>query len=263
LTIHTRYDPQFYDTFNAGAFRGDIDWYRRKARECGGRVLELGGGTGRITLPVARDGVSIWALDLDDAMIDELMRKTSLEPADVRQRITIVKGDMRSFRIDVAFALVMIPFRAFLHNVTADDQLACLRCARAHLSGGGRIAFNVFHPSLEYMAQHVAALAGVWRWRESRELPDGTLLMRSEANRYDTVRQRVHSQHRYEVYDIDGTLTRTVVHSLELAYLYPGDVRSLLEKSGFTDVVIKGGFGDEPFASDTDELVIEATAGLR
>jgi len=263
MVMHTRYEPQFYDTFNAGAFRGDVDWYRRKARECRGPVLELGSGTGRITLPVARDGVSIWALDLDDGMIDELTRKAGREAADVRRRITIVKGDMRSFQIDVTFALVMIPLRAFLHNLTSDDQLACLRCAHAHLAAGGQIAFNVFHPSLEYMAYHVGALAGVWRWRESRELQDGTLLMRSEANRYDTVRQRVHSQHRYELYAADGSLVRTVVHSLELAYLYPGDVRSLLEKSGFTDIVINGGFRDEPFASDTDELVIEATAGSR
>src|SRR5207248_1231864 len=134
---------QFYDTFNAGAFRGDVDWYRRKARECRGPVLELGSGTGRITLPVARDGVSIWALDLDDGMIEELTRKAGREAADVRRRITIVKGDMRSFQIDVTFALVMIPLRAFLHNLTSDDQLACLRCAHAHLAAGAQIAFNV------------------------------------------------------------------------------------------------------------------------
>jgi ubiquinone/menaquinone biosynthesis C-methylase UbiE len=261
--MHSGYDPQFYDTFNTGAFRGDIDWYRRKARECGGAVLELGAGTGRVTLPIARDGVSIWALDADDGMIAELTRKVGLEPPDVRQRITIVKGDMRSFRIDVTFALVMIPFRAFLHNVTLDDQLACLQRAREHLAAGARIAFNVFHPSLEYMAHHVGPLAGVWRWRASQALPDGTRVIRSEANRYDTVGQHVYSLHRYELYAADGTLVRTVVHSLELAYLYSGDARSLLEKSGFTDIVIKGGFGDEPLSSDTDELVIEATAAQR
>ena len=258
--MHTGYDPEIYDLFNDGPFRGDIDGYRRRAQACGGAVLELGAGTGRITLPVARDGVSIWALDADAGMLDRLTRKAAAEPPDVRQRITIVAGDMRSFHIDRRFALVVIPFRAFLHNLTADDQLACLRCARRHLDVGGRIAFNIFHPSLEYMAHHAGPLAGVWRWTVSRTLPDGAMVMRSEANRYDTVRQRVHSHHRYDLYGRDGNLQRTFLISLELAYLYAGDVRSLLEKSGFSDVVINGGFTGEPFASDTDELVVDATA---
>jgi SAM-dependent methyltransferase len=254
------WDPRIYDIVWTGPFRGDIDWYRQKAIDCGGAVLELGAGTGRITLPVARAGVSICALDADGGMLGELRRKIALEPIDVQQRIAIVESDMRSFRIDRTFALVMIPFRAFLHNLTTEDQLACLRCAREHLTANGRIAFNVFHPSLEYMAHHAGPLAGVWRWSATYTAPDGSVVMRSEASRYDTVRQRVHSQLRYEMYGADGNLTRTFLQRLELAYLYSGDIRSLLEKSGFIDISISGGFGGEPFATDTDELVVEARA---
>jgi hypothetical protein len=126
------------------------------------------------------------------------------------------------------------------------------------LRPGGHFAFNVFHPSLEYMAQHAAAFAGVWRWRGNYELSDGGFVVRSEANRYDTVRQAVHSQHRYEEYASDGTLTRTSLHRLDLAYLYPADIRRLLTQAGFRDVTISGGFNDREFSEDTDELVIDA-----
>ena len=110
------------------------------------------------------------------------------------------------------------------------------------------------------MAQHTGALAGVWRWTEARALPTGGFVVRSEANRYDTVRQVVHSQHRYDVHDADGLLTRTWLHRLELAYLYHGEICRLLTDTGFNDVHISGDFTGREFSRDTDELVVEATA---
>ena len=158
------YDPELYDLTAPDTFRGDVDWYRRKAQEAGGPILELGASTGRITLPIAQDGLAIHALDADRGMLAVLRRKVAALPEDVRQRISVVEGDMRAFRADVKFSLIIIPFRAFLHNLTLDDQLACLQRAHEHLQPRGRLAFNVFHPSLEYMARHAGALEGVWRW---------------------------------------------------------------------------------------------------
>ena len=252
------YNPDFYDLAIAGTFHGDIEWYCRKAREYGSPVLELGAGTGRITVPVAQEGLAVHALDAHPGMLDALRRKTSALSREVRESITITEGDMRRFRLDRTFSFVIIPFRAFLHNLTTDDQLACLQCVREHLVPGGRLAFNVFHPSLEYMAQHAGPLAGTWRWTASYPLTDGGQILRSEANRYDTVQRRVHSRHRYEHYDADGALTRTFLHHLELAYLYPQDLYRLLEKSGFEAVEITGDFNDRPFEKDTDELVVGA-----
>lgn len=252
------YHAEFYDVASAGSFRGDIDWYRRLARESGGPVLELGAGTGRIAIPIAHDGVAICALDADRGMLDALREKIARLPIDEQHRLAVTEGDMRSFQLESRFALVTIPFRAFLHNLTTEDQLACLRCAYEHLLPGGRLAFNVFHPSLEVMAAHTGALAGVWRWTDSHPLDDGGLLVRSEATRYDSVRRRVHSQHRYEHFAADGTLARTFLQPLELAYLYPPDIQHLLVRAGFETIEIAGGFDGRPFQSDTDELVVTA-----
>src|SRR5262249_14857964 len=151
------------------------------------------------------------------------------------------------FRLDQKFDLVIAPFRVFLHNLTTEDQKACLRSAHEHLRPGGRFAFNIFHPSLQYMSNHAGALAGAWRWVAEYKLDDGSLLIRSEANYFDTVRQRVRSLHRYELYGADGDLKRTFLNRLELAYLYPADIRRLLEDSGFGKIEIAGGFDGRPF----------------
>jgi len=252
------YEPELYDLVTPASFAGDLEWYRRRAKDSGGPVLELGAGTGRIALPMAADGTPVHALESNTAMLDALRRKMDDSPEDVRRRIVPVESDMRSFQLDTTFALVIAPFRVILHNLTEDDQLACFERVHAHLRPGGRFLFNVFHPSLEFMARNAGALTGVWRWGGTYQRADGSLVVRSEANQYDTVRRRVHSLHRYEDYGPDGVLRRTVLHRLELAYLYAADIERLLTRAGFTSVDIRGGFDGRPFARDTDELVVDA-----
>ena len=142
--------------------------------------------------------------------------------------------------------------------MTEADQLACLRRVRQHLRPSGRFAFNVFHPSLTYMAEHAGPLAGAWRWEDTHVLPSGGWVVKSHANRYDTVRQVVNSLQRYDVHGPDGTLERTSMLRLELAYLYPADIRRLLTAAGFREITISGGFDGREFAQDGDELVVEA-----
>jgi len=241
-----------------GTFRGDVEWYCRKAVESGGPVLELGAGTGRVTIPIAEAGIRVTALDLDGEMLANLRRKADALPPDVAARISVTQGDMRSFVLDDRYALVIIPFRAFLHNVTREDQLATLRCAHSHLRPGGELALNVFHPSLEYMAANAGAYAGVWRQRETRKMAAGGFIVYSESSRYNTVQQRVESMLRTEEFAADGSLMRTHMMHIELAYLYPSDIASLLAEAAFEPPRISGDFYGRAFERDGDELVVEA-----
>ena len=235
-----------------------MEWYREKAVASGGPVLELGAGTGRITIPIAEAGIRVTALDLEPEMLDTLRRKAAALPADVAGRISVHQADMRSFALEESYRLVIIPFRAFLHNITRQDQLAVLRCAHMHLDTGGELALNVFHPSLEFMAANAGAYAGVWRWRETRKTAEGSFIVYSECSRYNTVHQRVESMLRTEEFGADGSLMRTNMMHLELGYLYPRDITSLLEESGFEPPRISGDFFGRAFERDGDELVVEA-----
>ena len=241
-----------------GSLHGDVEWYRQKAVDSGGPVLELGAGTGRITLPIAEAGIRVAALDLDAGMLDTLRQKVVCLPVDTAARVSVHHGDMRSFTLGESFKLIIIPFRAFLHNITRDDQLAALRRASAHLEPGGELALNVFHPSLEFMAANAGAYAGVWRWRETQKLDGGGFVVYSDATRYNTVHQRLVSMIRTEEFAADGELQRTDMMHLELAYLYPSDIASLLDESGFELLRVSGDFHGRPFERDSDELVVEA-----
>ena len=241
-----------------GTLQGDVEWYRRKAVESGGPVLELGAGTGRVTIPIAEAGIRVSAVDLDAGMLDKLRQKAATLPDEARSRVTVHQGDMRSFALDEQFALVIIPFRAFLHNLTRDDQLATLRRAHAHLRPGGELALNVFHPSLEYMAANAGAYAGVWRWRKTVTLPDGRLrrLFRGQSLQHGSAAPRVDDSH--------GRIRGRWVlaadqHDASRARVpLPVRHRSLLEESGFEPPRISGDFRGRAFERDGDELVVEA-----
>jgi SAM-dependent methyltransferase len=251
------YDPELYDLFHPhGRDDSDVVFYRELALETGGPVLELGAGTGRTLLPIARAGIEIHGLDTSTRMLAALRRRLLDEPEPVRARVFVGEGDMRAFALERRFAAVLIPFRGFLHNLSRDEQLACLRACRSHLAPGGLLALSVFHPSIEITG--AGAFSGVWRWRGERSTADGGRVALSECTSYDTARQRLSARLRYERYDATGRLSSAHLHCLELSYLYPGDLRALLVEAGFGEVDIRGGFDGGPFTDERQELIVRA-----
>lgn len=251
------YVPELYDLRMTDLDHDDIAWYVGLAGTHGGPVLELGAGTGRVSLAIARVGVTVHALDRDCAMLEELLRQAQAAP-DLGGLIKPVRGDLRTFDLEDRFNLVIAPFRVLLYNRSEEQLLSCLQRVYAHLVPGGTFAFNVFNPSIEYFAANIGALTGVWRWTGLHEFHDGGLVCCSEANGYDTVRQQVTTLRRYEVMDSGGWIRSQRIQRFELGFFHAGDLRRALEVSGFVDVDVRGGFDGRDFARDTDELVISA-----
>ena len=81
-------------------------------------------------------------------MLSVLRGKLGSEPDEVRRRVELVQGDMRSERLGREFSLVIIPFRPMQHMYSVEDQLGALTTAREHLAIGGLFAFDVFFPML-------------------------------------------------------------------------------------------------------------------
>lgn len=117
-----------------GSYAEDLDLWRALAAEADGPVLDVGAGTGRVTLDLAGRGVDVTALDSKAELLAALSARAS-EP------VPTVAADAREFAIPGArFALIMVPMQTIQLLGGADGRAAFLRAARAHLAGGGRIA---------------------------------------------------------------------------------------------------------------------------
>jgi ubiquinone/menaquinone biosynthesis C-methylase UbiE len=124
----------------------DVPFYADLAKRTGGPVLEVGCGTGRVLLPIARQGQKIDGVDSSPAMLRVLTEHLQSEPPEVRQRVELHLADMRDFRLGRKYPLVTIPFRPLQHMRTVPDQLSALTSAAFHLQEGGILAFDVFYP---------------------------------------------------------------------------------------------------------------------
>src|SRR5262245_24052186 len=103
-----------------------FDFYTSLARQAEGPVLDIACGTGRILLPCLEAGVDIEGLDLYQGMLDRLRNKAA--GLGLEQRLHL--ADMRDFHLRRKFALTMIPFNAFVHNLTTEDQIRTLKSCR-------------------------------------------------------------------------------------------------------------------------------------
>ena len=150
-----------YDWVFAGK-HDDIPFYVEEAVSSGSPVLELGSGTGRIAIPIAKSGIEIVGLESSTEMLKVAEAKSKALGAS-GSRITWTYGDMRDFSLGREFALVIIPFRGFLSLLSVEEQRSCLRCVKDHLAPGGRLVFDIFVPGPGYAdrrRQHAVSLYG-------------------------------------------------------------------------------------------------------
>lgn len=93
---YDRKDALFYDYYSTG-IPGDVEFYAQEAINAGSPVLEIGCGTGRILIPIAKEGISITGLDRAPSMLAILRNKIATLERETQSRIELVEGDMRDF----------------------------------------------------------------------------------------------------------------------------------------------------------------------
>ena len=243
-------DGDAYDLVAEGIPYGR-DFYVALARQAKGPVLDIACGTGRILLPCLQAGVDIEGLDLFEPMLQTLRDKAAALNLSPR----LHQSDMSEFSLPRRYALVMIPFNAFIHNMTQAAQISCLQRCREHLLTGGALVFDTFFPSLEIIGtpQNTRVLEG--------ELPHpqtGRLMRLYDTRTFDRVAQVQHSLNEIELLDADGNV-QTIHRSADSTrYIYKHEMELLLRVAGFARWEIYGDFDRRPLTRENDAMVVSA-----
>jgi SAM-dependent methyltransferase len=120
-----------------GGYLEDLPLWRELAHQHGGPVLDLGAGTGRVSIDLARHGHEVVALDLDPELLAELRRRAG------DLALSTVVGDARDFAVHRRFGLIIAPMQTVQLLGGRAGREGFLRSSRAHLAAGGRIAVAI------------------------------------------------------------------------------------------------------------------------
>ena len=240
---------RFYD-YEQKDFIKDIPLYLEYAKKCGGEVLELGCGTGRILLPIAREGIKITGLDASLEMLGVAQKKID---DTIKDSVTLLQGDMRSFELSKKFSLIFIAFRSFQSLLTRQEQISCLECVRKHLIDHGTFIVDLFAPRHDLLAQ-VERKYDFGTFHDEKNNVD---IIRRCEDKYDLARQMLHEDRFYEWKDKNGKF-HSQKWSFDLSYLFRYEAELLLEKCGFTVEKVYGDFDKSAYNYYSGEQIFVA-----
>ncbi|HUP19345.1 MAG TPA: class I SAM-dependent methyltransferase [Gemmatimonadota bacterium] len=232
----------YYDRFPAAAARydalhaertADVAFYVEEARAAGGRVLEVGCGTARVTLPIAAAGVTVTGLDRSGPMLDVARANRRAAPPAVRRRLALVCADMRAYAFRRPFDRVFIPYRAFQAMESADDQRAALAAARAALAMDGRLVFDVLDPRPGLRSAGVGGPVPLAPTGREIATADGGRVVERFTIRHDPGTRMVETTFVYEREDATGAVVERSFEPLRLRCFLRDEIERLLARAGF------------------------------
>jgi SAM-dependent methyltransferase len=244
---------RYYDLENAD-FTEDLDFWLSLAEDHGDPVLELGCGSGRVLLYLARRGHAVTGIDNSPEMLALLEGKLKLASAKhLATPPAYLLASLHDFQTPTRFKLAIMPFNTFMHLLTPEAQLAALANIRRHLAPGAALALDMPNPTDAYAAQEQGVML-------ERTFKDGERTVQQFSSvALDRAAQLAHITWFYDAVSADGAVQRTVV-PLTLRYTFQHEMRLLLDRCGFSLDHLYGDYDCSPFADGAPRMLVVATA---
>jgi 2-polyprenyl-3-methyl-5-hydroxy-6-metoxy-1,4-benzoquinol methylase len=229
------YDPKVYDGLNTQ--KEDIDFYAKWINKNNiSTVLELCCGTGRITIPLKKQGVAITGLDINEDMLSEAKIKAKKE----NLAIDFIQGDMRSFSLATKFQLVVIPFNSIHCLYESSDLAQTLRTIAEHLAPDGYMIIDYFNPSISYIVNNQDKSLQIADYTTD----DGRRIQINQTMHYEDATQvnRIKWEH-----IVNGK--HSSFESLDMRMYYPQELDYIVTSNDFKIVHKYGDYGYSPFSN--------------
>jgi SAM-dependent methyltransferase len=227
--VAERYDETSADMFDPAKVDPVVEFLAELAS--GGPALELGIGTGRIAVPLAKRGIRVHGIDLSEAMVARLRRKPGAD------RIGVTIGDFATATVEERFSVAYLVFNTIMNLTSQDEQVACFRNVAAHLQPGGCFVIEVGIPDLQRLPPGETV-------RAFTVTPE-----RLGFDEYEIASQGLISHHYWIE---DGKLE---VFAAPFRYVWPAELDLMARLSGMSLRERWSGWNREPFTSDSRQHV--------
>lgn len=254
---------EWYDAEH-DAFEDDLQFYRDLAAGAGPTILEVGCGSGRVTLALARMGRAITGIDSSGAMLARCHARLAAEPSGVAGRVRLVHADIRALGVEEpsSFALAIVPLNTFSHFATPSDRLAALAAIRERVVPGGLLALDVDLAGPRRLLESPGQLWLLGAWEASPAEPAafgaGPRFVQHFASAVPAPEpDAALVTHLYDVQAADGLVHRTLSR-MTLALLSRNEVQLTLERAGYTVEAVYGSYDLDPYQPGDERVIFVA-----
>lgn len=238
------YNPAIYD-LRASARTADIDFYVEQAVKIGGPVLDLCCGTGRISIPIARRGISVTGLDMQKQLLAHARQKAAAAEVDVEW----VVGDATSFQLGRRFRLILVPYYSLQMFGREHQVKSFFASVRAHLQEDGVLIFDVRNPVLSEI------VSGRRAGGEFTDPQTGEVITADWTMTYDDALQLSDMT----CYFSTAQRPSFATDRIEMRWFYPEELNLIVRTAGFTIREKLGAFDGRPFSRGCSDQIIIAT----
>lgn len=246
--------PEDVVTLSRIGILGDVAHYKAVAARTGGPVLELGCGTGRLAIPLARQGQEVCGVDVSAAMLARLREKLETEPEEVRGRLATVQQDVAALDLgDRRFPLAIIPFNVFMLLGDFAAQRRTLAALSRHQEPGAVLALDIMNPLVLSIGEEKTPHPS-----EPRRNPVSglTYIKNSLSGRLDDRQiQRIYGW--YDELQSDGRL-KVTDFSFNWRIVFRYELELMLEEAGYGLESVYGNFEEKPWSVDSSRIVAVA-----
>jgi trans-aconitate methyltransferase len=252
--------PDDYDFEHLGDDEDVYFYCRLSDRLQATRILELGCGTGRITLPLAeggsQDARSITGVDSAPAMLAAAQNRIDSAPSTVKNRLTLVQAEMQSWRAAEPFDLILVPCASITHILALPDQIALWRTAYDNLLPGGHFAVEVGMPDLGTFADSFSRPPRVLMETDLdvEDKEEKTRLLRHRTTQYLGDEQRASIRFMYEKLR-EGRSIERYIDDFQSHVYFPRELELLFLHTGFELAAVYGDYRFRPI-KNTSPLII-------
>ncbi|MGH1365318.1 MAG: class I SAM-dependent DNA methyltransferase [Calditrichia bacterium] len=244
----------------------DLPLFLDYAQKQGSPVLEIGCGTGRVTLALAKAGYRVSGFDLSENMLKIARDKMSEQPEEIQQLVQLDRQNMSEMDVNGEFTLALMPYGEFAHVIETERQLETLRRVHDHLTPDGLLIIGM--SNWDAREQRVSYEGGeIARWGHSMPVKyegtfndprNGNTITRYLARGYDPSRQIAVHVYIHERHDNAGNFLSKTTNILPIRYIFRYEMELLLERSGFVVEEIYGYYDKSPFKHDSRRMIFLA-----
>ena len=227
--------------------RDDIEFYK-KIIPSHSKVLELGSGTGRLGVPLLRNDVEYFGLELSKEFCNYTRSKLLHE----EHQNQIIYGDMTSFKIDHKFDYIFVAFNTFLHLLTNDKAAQCFQCVKSHLSDNGIFILDIVHPHPSFLFKSNNKPELVMDFKDSTNDDIVEIYEYCEYN-HETEICDIIWEYRYQKY-VDNSKQ----FEYQMRMYYPDTINRLLIDNGFYIDEVYGDYDMNRFKEDSQLQIYKA-----